>query len=156
MQAEDVRDLSPAVRDSLIIQEVCESPEITVDSFHDHVTGHHRSLARERLITKSGVCVAARLYEDDKLSDIAFRIGEALHQRGTICFQTMRSETGPVITDLNLRPGAGTSMDAAAGLDLLAAMVACRTGAPVAPLIAARVPKEGIHITRQYHDHVMP
>jgi len=97
----------------------------------------------------------ARLYDDPVLSGYALTIGRALGQRGTICFQAMRSAVGWAITDLNLRPGAGSSMSAAAGIDLLAAMIACRFGLPFAHWIERPLPAGGVHVTRQFTDVLM-
>jgi hypothetical protein len=154
--AEEIRHLPAEALAGSIIQECCLPPEVTVDSFHDKITGRHRSVARERLATRAGVCVTARVYEDSVLSEYAYRIGEALQQRGTICFQAMRGREGWLVTDLNLRPGAGTAMSTAAGIDLLSAMAACRWGEPVEPYISASLPAAGLHVTRQYAEHVMP
>lgn len=156
MSARELRLLPAEALERLILQEPCATPEVTVDSFHDKAGGRHRSLARERLTTRSGVCVAARIHEDPLLDEYAWRIGEALEQRGTICFQAMRGPEGWLVTDLNLRPGAGTAMTAAVGVDLLAAMAACRWDEPVEPYVSATLPADGVHVTRQYSDHVMP
>jgi hypothetical protein len=68
----------------------------------------------------------------------------------------MRGRDGWLVTDLNLRPGAGTAMSAAAGVDLLAAMAACRWAEPVEPYIASPLPEGGVHVTRQYAEYLMP
>jgi hypothetical protein len=140
---------------SLMVQEVCSGPEITVDSFYDAETGTHRAVMRERLSVRSGICLAARLFEDHTFSGWARRIGTALGQRGTICFQIMRASAGWAITDLNLRPGAGTAMSIAAGIDLLGAAVACRWGEPYAAMISRTLPAEGVFVTRHYEEFVM-
>ena len=152
---EVLRTMPRTALQDLILQEVCSGPEVTVDSFYDAATGAHRAVMRERLAVRSGVCTTARLFDDAYLSDCARRIGAALEQRGTICFQVMRSAAGWAITDLNLRPGAGTAMSVAAGIDLLRAAVACRWGEPYAVMIARPLPAGGVYVTRQYAEFVM-
>jgi hypothetical protein len=140
---------------TLLIQEHCEQPEITVDSFFDSRTGFCRAIARERLEVKAGVCTKARVFEDSEFTGYAIKIGRALDQRGTICFQVMRSEAGFVITDLNLRPGAGTAISVACGVDVLSAAFACRWGESYTHFISDPLPKQGLYVTRQYTEFVM-
>jgi hypothetical protein len=137
-----------------IIQEVCSQPEVTVDSFYDADRGIGYSYCRERLEIKSGVCTKARLFFDAELDEFAKTIGQALGQRGTLCFQVMKAAEGWAVTDLNLRSGAGTAMTCSAGYDVLSAGFACRTGAPYADFIKPLVPGEEFYITRQYAEFV--
>jgi len=141
--------------DSFIVQPLCDPPEITVDAFFDVETGRCRAIARERIEIKSGVCTKAWVYEDEILSEYAFIIGNALKQRGTICFQVMRLDEKPVITDLNFRPGAGTAITVAAGIDMLSASFACQWGLDYHRFISNILPKEGLFVTRQYSEFVM-
>jgi carbamoylphosphate synthase large subunit len=150
-----LRRLDQAERDSLIVQELCSTPEITVDSFHDAATGTTHAYCRERIETKAGVCTKARIFRDTELEGIAARIGQALGQRGTLCFQAMRAHDGWAVTDLNLRSGAGTAMSCAAGFDVLAAAYACRLGEDYARFLASLEPGRDIYVTRQYAEFVM-
>lgn len=138
----------------MILQEVCSPPEVTVDSFFDAATGKGRALCRERLETKAGVCTKARVFEDRRLSDMAARIGDALGQRGTICFQVMDAGDGWTVTDLNLRPGAGTAMTCAAGFDVLSAFLACRWGLPTDCYFSRPSLDRDVIVTRQYAEFV--
>lgn len=155
LHREDLANMKESDIDDLIIQELCEKPEVTVDSFYDSTTGTGYAYCRERLETKSGVCTKARLFADAELSAFATKIGQALEQRGTICFQVMRSKRGWVATDLNLRSGAGTAMTCSAGYDVLSAAFACRIGEDYSSFVKPLNDKEEYLITRQYSEFVM-
>lgn len=142
-------------RAEYLVQPVCIGPEITVDSFFDAATGCARAIARERIEVKSGVSTKARVYEDATLSKIARRIGEGLRQRGTICFQVMQLEGEYVVTDLNFRPGAGTALTVATGIDLISAAFACRWGEDYNAFLENELPPQGTFVTRQYMEFVM-
>jgi len=145
--------LDPAV---FVVQPLCAGPEITVDSFFDIGAGRGRAVARERIEVKSGVSTKVRVFEDSALSVIARRIGEGLRQRGTICFQVMHLNGEYVVTDLNFRPGAGTALTVATGIDLVSAAFACRWGEDYSLFLAGDIPPEGHYVTRQYAEFVMP
>jgi hypothetical protein len=142
------------LRDSFL-QEVCNGPEITVDSFHDYKKDVQFTFCRERVEVKSGVSTKSRIFFDKELDDIARRLARALKQNGTICFQAMKNKSGWVVTDLNLRSGAGTSMTVATGNDILAAGFAVRTGKNYLHLLERFAEQDEYFITRQYTDFVM-
>lgn len=151
----EIRALDAEERAGSIIQEICKTPEITIDSFYDAETGFTRAYCRERLETKSGVCTKARVSFHPELAEIASKIGAGLGQRGAICFQAMRGQAGWCVTDLNLRPGAGTALTVAAGYDVLAASYACRTGESYEHFVPEIAPDAEILVTRQYSEFVM-
>jgi len=139
--------------DDFIIQEVCDGPEVTVDSFYDADTGYGFAVCRERLETKAGVCTKARVFFDADISEIARRIGAGLGQRGTLCFQLMVSGGQWVVTDLNLRSGAGTALSCAAGYDVLSAAYACRSGQDYTRFFNSAGSAD-IYVVRQYAEFV--
>lgn len=151
----EIRALDEEVQAESIIQEICETPEITIDSFYDAETGFTRAYCRERLETKAGVCTKARVFFEPELAEFAAKIGAGLGQRGAICFQAMRSQEGWCVTDLNLRSGAGTALTVAAGYDVLAASYACRTGERYEYFVPQIDPDAEILVTRQYSEFVM-
>ena len=151
----ELTDFSKSELESLIIQEVCEGPEVTVDSFYDTQAEASFAYCRERIETKSGVCTKARVFFDPKLADIAQKIGNGLQQRGTICFQAMKAHGDWVITDLNVRSGAGTAITCSAGFDVLAAAFACRTGQDYSKFVRQLDVDEEFIVTRQYAEFVM-
>jgi carbamoylphosphate synthase large subunit len=151
----DLRRLDEIERDALIVQELCRSPEVTVDSFYDAATGVGHAYCRERIETKAGVCTKARIFRDAELEAFAVAIGRALGQRGTICFQAMQGDGGWAVTDLNLRSGAGTAMTCAAGFDVLAAAWACRRGEAYDRFLPPLEEGRSLFVTRQYAEFVM-
>lgn len=151
----DLLNLPDQIKNNIVVQEICEKPEITVDSFFDYDANIGYSYARERLEVKAGVCTKARLFFDKELDDIAKKIGQALKQRGTICFQLMKNKSGWVVTDFNLRSGAGTAMTCAAGYDVLSAAYACRVGEDYSKFVSQMNINEVHYITRQYSEFVM-
>nr|WP_315229876.1 ATP-grasp domain-containing protein [uncultured Limnohabitans sp.] len=151
----EVMALSETDRKELLIQEVCTSPEVTVDSFWDFEKNNGYAYCRERIEIKSGVCTKARLFYDAELSNFAKLIGQALRQKGIICFQAMRSTRGWVVTDLNLRSGAGTAMTCAAGFDVLSAAFACRSKLDYSKYLKSIELTDEIYVTRQYAEFVM-
>ncbi|WP_374347860.1 ATP-grasp domain-containing protein [Chitinimonas sp.] len=141
-------------QEALVIQELCDGPEVTVDSFWDAQKGRGYIYCRERLEVKAGVCTKARLFYCGELAKVAERIATEMSQHGTICFQVMKFSGAWVVTDLNLRPGAGTAMTCAAGFDVLAAAFACRTGGDYSRYVKPLVEGEEYIITRQYVEFV--
>jgi len=140
---------------NFIVQEVCSGPEVTIDAFVDAKLGHCVVTCRERIEIKSGVCTKARLFANTELEDLARRIGFALEIRGSFCFQVMRAKDKWVVTDLNLRPGAGTALSCAIGADFFSAMHACRCGERGIDLIDLSLIEHGdCFVTRQYVEYV--
>jgi len=119
--------------EDLVVQEACEGPEVTVDAVR--WAGGTRAVARERLEVKAGVCTKARLFESSEMESLATRLGDELALRGAFCFQVMRLAGRWVITDINPRPGAGTRLTVAAGVNVLAAMFADFLGGAVEPYL---------------------
>ncbi|MGF2634881.1 ATP-grasp domain-containing protein [Acinetobacter johnsonii] len=138
-----------------IIQEVCISPEVTIDSFYDPKSDTCYAYCRERIEVKSGVCTKTRLFFDQELSEIAYKIAKAIHQKGIICFQVMKSPVGWVVTDLNLRHGAGTALTCAAGFDIISATFALKMGNEYKHFVRHLSPAEEIILTRQYSEFIM-
>lgn len=108
-------------RQDFIIQEVCKGPEITLECFY--YNGHLSTVARERIATKSGVCVKTRVFYSKELTRIAEKFVKSIET--PICFnlQFMHNSQGnPVITDVNLRFAGGMSLSYAAGWDSTSAL----------------------------------
>jgi carbamoylphosphate synthase large subunit len=106
-----------------VVQPRLSAPEFTVDAFLSGET--FRAVCRERIETKAGVCTKARVFTDPALECVVQVVGEALSVRGAYCVQFMHDGHGnPLITDVNPRPGAGTAMSGACGVDFLSAHVA--------------------------------
>jgi carbamoyl-phosphate synthase large subunit len=145
--------LSNDERQSSIIQEMCSGPEVTVDCYFDPLTQFLRVACRERLEVKSGVCTKARVFYDPPLADLGGRLARELQLAGSFCFQVMRGGEQWLVTDLNARPGAGTAICAAVGLDFCAATLARAWG--IDPRACLPEIKEEYIVTRQYTEFVM-
>lgn len=148
---DDERAFEALPRDEgLIVQPRCEGPELTVDAVH--LGGVTRAVARERLEVKAGVCTKARIFEDERLEELAHLLALGLGMEHAFCFQVMRLDGAWVVTDINARPGAGTRLTVAAGVDVLGAMFAYHFGEPFEAMIG-RLPHERI-VVRQYAEYV--
>lgn len=140
--------------DTIVVQELCESPEITVDVFAPRSGARVRVVCRERLEVKSGVATKARVHEDRELAQLAERLVRALPLPGISCFQVMRdAEGGWTITDVNPRHGAGTRFGAAVGADLIAADLADLWGEDPARFLGALDGDR--YVVRQWQEFVV-
>lgn len=102
---------------SLLIQELCEGPEVTVEVFCDGTTVD--TLCRERIEVKAGVCTKARVYRDEVLNRHIRVIAENFNLPAASCFQFMKNSEGSwCLFDANLRIGAGSALSAAVGWNL--------------------------------------
>lgn len=104
-----------------IVQEHITGPEFTVDAFCDQKAGHVWTVCRERIEVKSGVSVKCRIIRDSEFDTLALKLAGLFGIRGTFCFQVIVGTAGPMLIDLNPRPGAGTSMSILTGNDFFAA-----------------------------------
>ena len=139
----------------MIIQPVCDGPEVTIDFFSDADAGYYRFVCRERIETKSGVCTKARLFQDENLGRYGAVMAEKLNVRGSFCFQVMKKGSAWLITDINFRPGAGTALSCAAGYDFFSAMFACRWKEPYEHYFRDSGTFDDVFVTRQYAEFVM-
>jgi carbamoylphosphate synthase large subunit len=123
-----------ALGDEFVVQQRLPGPEITVDAFASDSL--FRALCRERIEVKAGVCTKARVFESEELAGIVARICGALHLRGASCVQLIGDGRGGFfVTDVNPRPGAGTALSAAAGVDFLSAHLAATLGRDPSPFL---------------------
>jgi hypothetical protein len=82
-----------------------------------------KTVTRERLDTKSGVCTKACIYEDISLEKIAKQIISFLKVPIFFNLQFMKnSKNVDVITDINFRLAGGCSMSYVAGWDEISAL----------------------------------
>lgn len=141
--------------DDMLAQTRCRTPEVTIDAFQSRNGYGFRAVCRERLEVKAGVCTKARVFEDAELTVMSRRVAEGLGLFGTFCMQVMRGwdDHGWVITDINPRPGAGTRLTVAAGVDLLAAGFADAWGADPRCFIPTLTAEH--FVVRQYAEYVL-
>jgi predicted ATP-grasp superfamily ATP-dependent carboligase len=146
---------SCADRDAFVAQELMLGPEVTLDCFLG-TDGRARAVCRERIEIKTGVSTKARVFEDSELEQLAIRIGKRLGLRGAYCLQVMRDDVGGenwYVTDINPRPGAGTRLSVAAGVNVHAAMMADLWGFDSEPYLA-RLGRER-WVVRHYEEIVL-
>ena len=142
-----------ACNQPFVVQELCRHPEITIDAFRSRNRRLFRAVCRERLEVKSGVCTKARVFEDDTLASFAQVIGDGLDLVGTFCVQLMRSWSDDrwLVTDINPRPGAGTAMSTAVGVDFLSATLADAWGLDVRQMLPELTREH--FVVRQYTEY---
>lgn len=145
-------DLSQYNPDDYIIQYECEKPEITIDVCFDQKRNFFRYVCRERIETKGGVCTKARLFFDKSLERTAYTLADRL-SLNSFCFQVMNYKGDWAVTDINARPGAGTGMSVAAGMDFFSAMFAILWDEDPAQYF--RPLQKETYVTRQYSDFIM-
>lgn len=136
-----------------IIQEICHGPEVTIDGFFDPETKKCFAVCRERIEIKAGVSTKCRIFFDEALLKLTERIAEILSLSGSFCFQVMKNVGGWAVTDVNPRPGGGTSMSFASGNDFFAASFALIWKEDYSSFF--RELENEIFVTRQFSDFVM-
>lgn len=148
---EEASTLDSDQKHGLIAQELCVAPEVTIDSFYDSGSDYIRTLCRERIEVKSGVATKCRIFDNDELEYLGRNIAKALNIDGSFCFQVMRNQKGEwAVTDVNPRPGAGTSMCTTTGNDFFAASFARCWQIDYFPYF--RKLTNEVYVTRQYSD----
>lgn len=121
------REIKRGSFDECIFQELCLPREVTVDVFSAELP--IRSVCRERIETKAGVCTKARVYREPKLETALQAVAQNLALPECCCVQFMESQSGEwKLTDFNLRLGAGSALSAAVGFKLAEAASACWLG----------------------------
>jgi hypothetical protein len=151
-EAEDV--LRAVAREpNLLVQELCREPEVTVEVFNH---GTVRSLCRERVETKAGVCTKARIFEDDGLQSLAGSLCDVLDLPAAFCFQVMTGADGKwFITDINPRLAAGTALNTAYGWSLASAALAIWGDLRLDPMSFLWTMPGDKYVVRVYQELVM-
>lgn len=111
----------------LIAQELCTEPEVTVEVYN--VDGNIRTMCRERIEVKAGVCTKAKVWCDQELHDLTISICRVFNMPSAFCYQVMKnSEKQWAVTDINPRMGAGTALCTAYGWSLARAALSHWSG----------------------------
>ncbi|WP_243546894.1 ATP-grasp domain-containing protein [Pseudodesulfovibrio tunisiensis] len=109
---------------SLLVQEVCRPPEITMEVFRYGT--QISTVTRERIQTKAGVCTKAKLSSNKNLEDVAKRLIRCIQTPHFFNLQFMKnSQNNFVITDVNFRLAGGMSISYAGGWDEASALAHC-------------------------------
>lgn len=113
----EVKELSG----EFLFQELCTSPEVTVDciAYREDEEIKVLSICRERLEVKAGVCTKAKVYQSDAINEIATSVARGFEVIGGFCFQVMKNQSGDfVVTDFNPRLGGGTALSQSTGANV--------------------------------------
>lgn len=145
----EIRELNNG---SLLIEEICNEPEITLECFN--YQGKVYSIARERLDAKAGVCTKTRAYYDRGLETIAQQFADSIDLPYIFNLQFMTDGEGrKVITDVNLRMAGGMSLSYAARWDETTALGKIMLGeSDVTATLKA--PEKDVYVIRAYTDIV--
>jgi len=132
---EELEAIRRTAEPGLVAQPRLQGEEFTIDALRTR-GGATRAVVRERIETKAGVSTKARVFEDAAITALAGRLADGLELVGPFCFQTIAG----AITDVNPRPGGGTRMTVAAGVDLHCAALADLWGETIdlPPLVRER------------------
>ena len=100
---------------------MCKAPEITLECFN--YNDKLRTIARERIATKAGVCTKAYVFNSTELDKIAQEFIKKIKTPYCFNLQFMKNSNSEfVITDVNLRLAGGMSISFAAGWDEVSAL----------------------------------
>lgn len=122
--------IGQGMSDDVIIQEVCSSPEVTMECFA--YKDRFSAICRERLASKAGVCTKARIFKSQRLEAIGRKFASVFETPMFFNLQFMKSDAGDfVITDVNLRTAGGMGLSYAAGWDEASAIAKVMLGCPV-------------------------
>lgn len=115
-------DVNPYFLDkTMLVEEYCNGPEVTIEIFN--TKGFFSTICRERIETKGGICTKARIFFDPNLQMLAQHVCAVIPLPPAICIQVMKNSKNKwVVTDINPRLGAGTSMASAYGWSLGSAL----------------------------------
>ncbi len=107
--------------DSILIQEICTEPEYTVECFN--FNGIVRTITRERIASKAGVCTKTKIFNHPELEKNAADFVKKVKCPHCFNLQFMKNQNNDfVITDVNLRLAGGMSLSAAVGWDEISAL----------------------------------
>jgi len=145
------QDIKRMNLEDLIVQELCDPVELTADVFT--VDSKVKCLCRERLETKAGVCTKARIFYDPEVEQTLQKIANHITLPEISCVQFMKNKEGKwVITDFNLRLGAGSALSAAVGFDIAQSAVAHWLNMP--QKMPLRIPDSEHYVVRYYQELV--
>lgn len=132
----DCASTVPPTGDKLFFVGRCGGVERTVDVLN--WKGKVWTVTRERTEVKSGVATKARAYFSPEHDNLARRLCSQFRMPTVFCFQTMDNRDGEtVVTDLNPRIGAGTSMSRFAGIDFAYNLIGLSLGIIENPKVRA-------------------
>ena len=136
-----------------LVQEVLSSPEVTVEIFKSK--NILKTVCRERIEIKSGVCTKARFFYDADLYEIIRAISSIVDLPIASCIQFMKNDDDDwCLIDCNLRLGAGTALSSKAGFKLTGAFLRELLGCSGQEKYLQEVPSDTI-VLRVYNEILM-
>ncbi len=144
--------------EDVVFQSVCIKPEYTIDVLA--LDDYFGAVVRDRLETKAGVCVKARVFFDAELQALSQRVAAAFGLRGMFCFQVMTDPAGGYrIVDINPRCGGGTALTDACGYPIYATYFSDLLGLPIAAALKdqcrQRTEQGGSALVCRYYQEVV-
>jgi carbamoyl-phosphate synthase large subunit len=144
--------------EDVIFQSGCMKPEFTIDVLA--LDDYFGAVVRDRLETKAGVCVKARVFFDPELTALSQRVATAFGLRGMFCFQVMTNPAGGYsIIDINPRCGGGTALTDACGFPIYRTYFSDLLGLPDAAALKEqcrqREAKGGSALVCRYYEEVV-
>lgn len=107
-----------AARTELVIQEMVEAPEYTIDVLMDLRGRPIEAVTRRRLLVRNGEAVKSRVENQPKLREASLALGEALGLTGHNVVQAFVLDNGDLrFIEVNPRFGGASNLSIAAGLD---------------------------------------
>ena len=140
--------------DEYLIQKLCKEPEYTLECFCYNNTIY--SICRERIASKSGVCIKTRIFYNEELNSYAEKLLQKTELPIIFNMQFMQDEDGKFLcTDLNLRAAGGMALSYAAGWDIISSIANIMLGkdeSEVLKTIKKEIPEQ--YVVRHYEETV--
>jgi carbamoyl-phosphate synthase large subunit len=122
-------DALGAGRPALVVQDLIEAPEYTIDTLLDHDGRPLQAVARLRQAVRNGEAYKSRVVDLPALTDMALALCARLGCIGHNVVQAFyRAETGPLLIEVNPRFGGASNLSICAGLDSPSRLVALLAG----------------------------
>lgn len=113
----------------VLLQQYIAGQEFAMDVVNDLTTRYVCTLAKRKLAMRAGETDRAVTVNDDQLTDLGRKIGQAVGHVGMLDCDVIVADDGPRILDLNPRFGGGYPFSHAAGANIPAALLAWVSGA---------------------------
>ncbi len=137
----------------LLVQEVIEAPELTIDLAADFEGRVLSVVPRLRLVTFGGESFVGRTVDDPEVVTAAAGLARELGLVGHNTLQCFRDRGAVRFIEVNPRYGGGAALGIAAGADTPRMMVRLALGRPVDPMSGYEV---GLTMLRHTEDLLLP
>jgi carbamoyl-phosphate synthase large subunit len=138
-------------RSDLIVQEVVEGSEFTVDAFAAEPGRVVAAVPRERIAIKAGVSVKGRTYRHPAIERIVRDVVEKSKTRGPANVQGILSANGSfAIIEMNPRFSGTLALTTAAGINFASLLIDMFEGKPIPDLLGRH--REGVVMMRYWSE----